>query len=468
MPCARSSAAPGLLAGGDAGGLPARRRRSAVGRRARPPDAGARAARAFTTPACRSSGPLLRGGRRRDVPRHRQRRQGDPRRRSRQGHGVLRQQRDGSARAGGGARRARSTSAPRPTAASTRSTPRARPPPSSIPTTSTSGRWPSIANGNVFAATGDKGMVYGSRRTAKARSFSRPRPCTPCRWRSMPNSQLLVGTGSPGRVFRVDGAGKGFLLLDTHLPGSPRRSRRSQGRDLRRGAERPLAGRRVRRPHRSPRRRPRSRRPSRTCRPKSRRLPSIDVPGVRRNRLRRPRRPASRGPTGAVYRVQADGLWDEVWAPKDDAPYDVAIEPDGALLVATGAKGKIFRLSGEPVRAVLLTRVPAQQATLIARANDRTLRRDRQSRLADGDVAVARRARHLRVGREGRALRLDVGRDRLARERAGRARRSKSSAARATPGRRTKRGAIGRARTPTPTARRSPARRRDTCSGAPC
>ena len=77
--------------------------------------------------------------------------------------------------------------------------------------------------------------------------------------------------------------------------------------------------------------------------------------------------------TGAVYRIQPDGLWDELWTAKDDAPYDVAIEPDGGVLVATGAKGKLFRLSGNPVSAVLVTRVPAQQATMIARSSDRTL-----------------------------------------------------------------------------------------------
>jgi hypothetical protein len=40
--------------------------------------------------------------------------------------------------------------------------------------------------------------------------------------------------------------------------------------------------------------------------------------------------------------------------------------------VATGAKGKLFRLTGDPVSAVLVTRVPAQQATMIARAGERT------------------------------------------------------------------------------------------------
>jgi hypothetical protein len=79
-----------------------------------------------------------------------------------------------------------------------------------------------------------------------------------------------------------------------------------------------------------------------------------------------------RNPTGAVFRVQPDGLWDELWAPREDAPYDIAIEPDGALLVATGGKGKLFRLSGDPVTPVLVTRVPAQQATMLARGTDRT------------------------------------------------------------------------------------------------
>ncbi len=40
--------------------------------------------------------------------------------------------------------------------------------------------------------------------------------------------------------------------------------------------------------------------------------------------------------------------------------------------MATGTKGKLFRLSGDPVNAVLVTRVPAQQATQLVRVADRT------------------------------------------------------------------------------------------------
>jgi hypothetical protein len=80
-----------------------------------------------------------------------------------------------------------------------------------------------------------------------------------------------------------------------------------------------------------------------------------------------------RGPTGAVYRVLPDGLWDQLWESREDAPYDVAVEPDGALLVATGGKGKIYRLSADAMRPTLLTRVSAQQAVMIQRVGTRTL-----------------------------------------------------------------------------------------------
>ncbi len=76
-----------------------------------------------------------------------------------------------------------------------------------------------------------------------------------------------------------------------------------------------------------------------------------------------------RGPTGAVYRVLPDGLWDQLWESRDEAPYDVALDADGALLVATGGRGKIFRLAGDPMRPTLLTRVArAAGTTMLQRA----------------------------------------------------------------------------------------------------
>ena len=50
----------------------------------------------------------------------------------------------------------------------------------------------------------------------------------------------------------------------------------------------------------------------------------------------------------------------------------MVVEPDGALIVATGGKGKIFRLTGSPMRPTLLTRVTAQQAVALQRTEGRT------------------------------------------------------------------------------------------------
>jgi hypothetical protein len=184
------------------------------------------------------------------------------------------------------------------------------------------------------------------------------------------NRQLLVGTGTPGRVFRVDATGKGFLLLDTTyqevrairvdakgvIYAAAQSSPRAPG-----GAESltdTISG-------------PPPVTPSiPNVSTEITSMSVVDVGSVSQSGSSGSA--DRRNPTGAVFRVQPDGLWDEMWTPREDAPYDIAIERDGALLVATGIKGKLFRLSGDPVNVVLVTRVPAQQATMLVRAADRT------------------------------------------------------------------------------------------------
>jgi hypothetical protein len=68
-----------------------------------------------------------------------------------------------------------------------------------------------------------------------------------------------------------------------------------------------------------------------------------------------------------VYRVASDGLWDLLWDSRDDLPYDLAFDSEGRLVVATGDKGKIYRLDGDPVRPTLLARASAQQVTSLYR-----------------------------------------------------------------------------------------------------
>ena len=175
--------------------------------------------------------------------------------------------------------------------------------------------------------------------------------------------ELIAGTESPGRVFRIDAAGKAFVLLDSPfreihalrlaadgtiyaaaLSATP-----SSGAD--RAAE-PIAE------------------PSRPVTPSV----STEITGmtvvegpISSSTAPSAGRSSRRPGRGAIYRIRPDGLWDTVWDTADDAPYDLIVEEGGSLLVGTGTEGKIFRLAGNPARATLLARAAARQVTALLR-----------------------------------------------------------------------------------------------------
>jgi sugar lactone lactonase YvrE len=228
------------------------------------------------------------------------------------------------------------------------------------------------AAGNVFAGTGDKGAVYKISSDGKGQRFFASKASHAVALAFDHKQQLLVGTGTPGRVFRVDASGRGFLLLDTTYQeihairvdpkgvifAAAQSSPRFPG-----GAE-ALTDVGPAPPPVTPSI------PNVSTEITS--IVAVDTGVSPSTGSPSPSSSDRRNPTGAVFRVQPDGLWDELWAPREDAPYDIAIEPDGTLLVATGTRGKLFRLTGDPVNAVLVTRVPAQQATTLLRAADRS------------------------------------------------------------------------------------------------
>jgi hypothetical protein len=228
------------------------------------------------------------------------------------------------------------------------------------------------AKGTVYAATGDAGTVYRIAPDGKGTRFFNTRTTHALTLAFDRKGLLLVGTGSPGRVFRVDAEGKGFLLLDTPhqevralefdakgvLYAAAQSGRPSQGGTEEGGtpppADPPAA-------------------PVPTVSTEITGMSIIDISVTPQPASTPPVNTDRRGPTGAVYRVLPDGLWDLVWESREDAAYDVAVEADGSLLIATGSKGKIFQLSGELMRPTLLTRVGANQAVALHRARDRTL-----------------------------------------------------------------------------------------------
>ena len=223
------------------------------------------------------------------------------------------------------------------------------------------------AAGVLYAATGEKGVIYRITAEGKGEPFYKTKATHALNLLLDRNGDLLAGTEAPGKVFRIRKDGSGFLLLDSALQeisalrlddkgvvyasafsGKPAETRGNGDRPE------PEA--------------PRSQ-PVASVSTEITSIAIVDVSGA--SSMSGASQPASREarkmPRGAVFRIMPDGGWDTVWSLTDDAPYDLLPESGGTLLVATGNKGKIYRLSGEPARATLVTRADAEQVTSVLR-----------------------------------------------------------------------------------------------------
>lgn len=223
--------------------------------------------------------------------------------------------------------------------------------------------------GRLLVATGDpKGKVYRVSATGTAEPLYTSSAAHVVSMTFDGERRLVVGTESPGRVFRLGADNRPFLLLDTNL--QEVRALRADGRgrlyvaaQARRsgdgGGDAPAVVDTLR----------------------AQPVASVSVSITAMSVVDAPTPvPSSAGAgatvgatVGAIFRIDADGTSDKIWESSDDAPFDLAVLDDGALLVATGNRGKLFRLSGDPVRVTLLGRVPGQQAVQLLRAAGRTL-----------------------------------------------------------------------------------------------
>ena len=223
--------------------------------------------------------------------------------------------------------------------------------------------------GRLLVATGDpKGKVYRVSATGTAEPLYTSSAAHVVSMTFDGERRLVVGTESPGRVFRLGADNRPFLLLDTNL--QEVRALRADGRgrlyvaaQARRsgdgGGDAPAV----------------------VDAPRVQPVASVTVSITAISVVDAPTPvPSSVGAgatvgatVGAIFRIDADGTSDKIWESSDDAPFDLAVLDDGALLVATGNRGKLFRLSGDPVRVTLLGRVPGQQAVQLLRAAGRTL-----------------------------------------------------------------------------------------------
>ena len=222
--------------------------------------------------------------------------------------------------------------------------------------------------GTVFAGSGDKGTIYKITPDGRGAVFYQTKATHVMTLGFDREGRLLAGTGSPGRVYRFDAAGKPFVLFDssyseihqirvdpsgniyaTALSGRPGGS--GGGGDA------------------SPPPAPAGPAPVATVSTEITAVAVADISVSASPAQSSGSRPS--GPTaGAVFRITPDGATDVLWETREDTPYDLAFEAGGSVLVATGGKGKLFRLSGDPARATLVARADAQQVTTLT--TDRT------------------------------------------------------------------------------------------------
>ncbi|HEY6507152.1 MAG TPA: hypothetical protein VIY56_04015 [Vicinamibacterales bacterium] len=221
--------------------------------------------------------------------------------------------------------------------------------------------------GNLFVATGDKGLIYKIAPDGRGAVFYDTKATHALSLAFDRDGRLLAGTGTPGRVFQLDATGKPFVLYDS--PYSEIRGLRVDAA----GAAFAIAV--------AGRTGGGSAEPIRPADPTPAPAPVASVSteitvvavGDVSGSVGSSQAPQARaqGPvSGAVVRIAPEGGADVVWEAREDTPYDVAFETDGSIVVATGGKGKIFRLAGDPLRPTLIARANAQQVTALGRDRD--------------------------------------------------------------------------------------------------
>lgn len=218
--------------------------------------------------------------------------------------------------------------------------------------------------GNVFAGTGEGGVIYKVTPDGKGSVFYKTRSTNVVALAFDPAGNLLAGTESPGRVFRIDREGHAFVLLESayreihslrvddkgviYAVAVAARTGPTAAEEHTPETPAPEAARAV---------------PVPSVSTEITGITVIDVAAATTEAKPTGAKATPRNSKGAVYRILPDGLWDTVWESSDDTPYDAAISADGSLLVATGNKGRIFRVAGEPPRVTLVGSAPAQQVT---------------------------------------------------------------------------------------------------------
>jgi hypothetical protein len=221
-------------------------------------------------------------------------------------------------------------------------------------------------DGSVYAATGEKGNIYKIGPDGKGSLFYKTNTTNVVTLGLDKSGNLLAGTESPGRIFRISHDGKAFVLLDSPFKEIHAIRIADDGTIYAAAFSGTPGGEDRSAPSINAPSAPEPRAPVPSVSAEITAITVVDASsspsgGATSSNAR------SRNAKGAIYRIRPDGLWDTLWEAADDWPFDLLIENGGSLLVGTGKEGKMFRLSGDPARATLVTRAAARQVTSLIR-----------------------------------------------------------------------------------------------------
>lgn len=216
--------------------------------------------------------------------------------------------------------------------------------------------------GTLFVATGgDTGHVYAVTAAGAASTFYTAKATHVMSLAFDSAARLVVGTESPGRVIQLDAAGKPFVLIDS--PHTDIHALRP-GPD---GVLYAVASSAKASPASASPRSPSGTSTTSTPTAGGTATVTVEVTSIAVASDAGAAPPSPGDGSGAIYRIQPDGLWDVLWESHGDVPYDLAVDRDGSLLVATGSRGRLYRLHGSPAEVTLVTRQKAQHLTSLLR-----------------------------------------------------------------------------------------------------
>jgi hypothetical protein len=194
--------------------------------------------------------------------------------------------------------------------------------------------------GRLWVGAGNPAVIYRVAPDGASQIVSRP-PATHVVSLALDgNGRMMAGTESPGRLYRFNENDQPFVLLDTGL--AELRAMAVAGNvtyaaGIAKGEETASAG----------------------------ETTSVAVTlAATATTGAAPASGSAPARRSVIYRIDPSGTWEEIWT-TPDLVYDLAAQPDGGVLLATGPEGRLYKISPD-LDVFLFTGVDARQITRFA------------------------------------------------------------------------------------------------------